>query len=170
MARLPDYRLQALYDMRERAKKDAEDAYAKEQQKVAAEEKKLKEMEDTLEQMKTTREQKRTEYADAMRNEMLNIEKIQINNRHIDMLKEKEVAFIAEIAKQEDTVQKAKDAAEEAKQKMLKATQDFKALEKHREKWLKGVKNAMEQKEEGEVEDISQAQYFARTQAQKEDE
>lgn len=164
MPQMPAYRLQALFEIRQRAKKDAEESYAKEQKKVAAEEKKRDEMKQKLSEMVEHRENKRAEYAEAIRHEMLNISKIQMNNLHIDMLLEKEVLFQGEISKQEQAVEKAKELAKVELEKMLKATQEFKALEKHKEKWQQGAKKDLAQKEEDAVEDISQAQYFNRLQ------
>ena len=43
---------------------------------------------------------------------------------------------------------------------LVKATQDHKALEKHKDKWLQAVKREMAMKEELAVEDIAQSQYF----------
>jgi YscO-like protein len=163
MAQLPEYKLQILFNMRERSKKDAEDAYAKEQKKVATAENKLKTMQKTLEEMKATRDQKRVEYANAMQKERMTIEKIEINNRHLEMLVEKENTYEIEINKQVAVVEQAKKVAKEALDKMLKATQEFKALEKHRENWLKEVKVEIEKKENDAGDEISQAQYFSRT-------
>ncbi len=162
MAKLPEYKLQTLFNMRERTKKEKEDAYAQEQKKVAAEEGKLKTMQETLEKMKTTRDEKRMEYANAMQKEMLTIEKIAVNNRHLDMLVQKEAAYEIEINKQLSVVEQVKKIAKEALEKMLTATQEFKALEKHREQWLKEVKKEIEKKEDEAVDEISQAQYFSR--------
>lgn len=161
MAKMPAYRLQALFDIRERAKKAAEDAYAKEQKKLIVEKNQLKKMENTLEEMKQLREQKKAEYAEAMNSSTLTIEKIQINNRHIDLLVQKEKDFVIEIDKQKEVVVAAQKLVDEALQKMLDATQEYKALEKHRDKWLKETKNEMEKKEEDAIGDITQAQYFA---------
>ena len=162
MAKLPEYNLQTLFNMRERTKKETEDAYAQEQKKVAAEEGKLKTMQETLEKMKMTRDEKRMEYANAMQKEMLTIEKIDVNNRHLDMLVQKEAAYEIEINKQISVVEQVKKIAKEALEKMLTATQEFKALEKHREQWLKEVKKEIEKKEDEAVDEISQAQYFSR--------
>ncbi len=162
MAQLPEYKLQTLFNIRERSKKAAEDAYAKEQKKVAAAENQLKTMQKTLEAMKASRDQKRLEYADAMQKEVMTIEKIDINNRYLEMLVEKEAAYEVEINKQIAVVLQAKKIAKEALDKMLVATQEFKTLEKHREQWLKEVKKGIEKKEDEEGDEISQAQYFSR--------
>jgi hypothetical protein len=48
MAKLPDYRLQTVYDMRDKSKKEAEDAYAEAMKAKNEEEKKQKDMEAEL--------------------------------------------------------------------------------------------------------------------------
>lgn len=156
------YRLQTLFDMRQSAKKDAEDAYAAEQKKVAIEKKKLDSLTEDLAQKVKLREQRRVEYAQEAAQGKSNIDKIQIQGRHIEGLKEKEELVKQDISKQEIVLKEAQKIAEEKLQEMLKATQEFKALEKHKEKWAEEVKKELERKEEEASEDISQSQYFGR--------
>jgi hypothetical protein len=65
-----------------------------------------------------------------------------------------------EIDRQQERVAEAERVAAEAMEVVVKCTQDFKALEKHKEKWAKQVKKEMLLKEEMAAEDIAQAQYF----------
>ncbi|MEI6791077.1 MAG: hypothetical protein WCK42_07850 [Myxococcaceae bacterium] len=153
------YPLQTLFEIRERAKKDSEEAYAKEKQKLNEAEKKLKEMQEELKKMKAFREQKRAEYFEAMNSLLLKIEKIKINQRHLDGLLEKEEAFLLEIRKQEQVVEGAKERVQKALDIMMKATEEYKVLEKHKEKWALKQKKEREQKEESESDDITQARY-----------
>jgi hypothetical protein len=95
---------------------------------------------------------------------------ITANDRHIEKMKQEENAYQVEISRQGERVREAEAVAEEAMQDMLKASQDYKALEKHKEKWLKGVKREIQIKEEEAVEDIAQAQYFARLKEQRAEE
>lgn len=162
MAKLPPYRLQALFDIREKAKDEAEEHYAEKKKAVAEQEKILDEMKQKLRDMVTFREDKKAEYAEKMRSGQLNVTQIQANDRHIDRLKHEEQAYQVEISRQQERVREAEAEAEEAMQAMLKATQDFKALEKHKEKWVKQVKRELALKEEDQLEDIAQAQYFQR--------
>lgn len=163
MAIQPQYRLQTLFDIRERAKKDAEDAYAIEQKKVQAEQKKLDSLNEDLKQKVAFREQRRIDYAKEAAEHGATIEQMQAQGRHIDALKEKEALLKIEIEKQEQVLAQAKAIADEKLQVMLKATQEFKALEKHKEKWAQTVKKELEKKEEEAAEDIAQSQYFNRS-------
>ena len=153
------YPLQTLFEIRERAKKDSEEAYAKEKQKLNDAEKKLKEMHEELQKMRTLRQQKRDEYFEATNAGKLTIEKIKINQRHLEGLIAREEAFVLEINKQEQVVEIAKQRVQKALDIMMKATEEFKVLEKHKEKWALKQKKEHEQKEESESDDITQARY-----------
>lgn len=160
MAKLPPYRMQALFEIREKAKEAAEEFYAEKKKAVALEQKKLDDMKQQLRDMAAFRENKKAEYVEKMRAGDLNIQQIQANDRHIEKLKQEEQAFLVEIQRQAERVNEAQKEADEAMEAMLQATQDFKALEKHKEKWLKQVKREQMLKEEDAAEDIAQAQYF----------
>ena len=162
MAKGKDYRLKVLYEIREKEKKRAEDAYAERQQEVAREKKTLEDMRGRLKEMVQHREDRKAQYNEAMRSGQLNIDSIQSNDRHIERLKQEEAAYQVEITRQQEVLQDAQTRADDARDEMLKATQDFKALEKHKEKWEKQVKREMQAKEEEQAEDIAQAQYFQR--------
>lgn len=162
MPKQPDYRLQVLFNIREQEKEQAEEVYAEKKRAVVEQERIRDEMKQKLRDMVAMREAKRLEYAEKMRSGELKITQIQANDRHIERLKHQEQAYQVEISRQEERVQEAQAVADEAMQDMLKATQEFKALEKHKEKWLKQVKREQALKEEDALEDIAQAQYFKR--------
>lgn len=169
MAKLPPYRMQTLFEIREKEKEAAEEVYAEKKKAVALEQKRLDDMKQQLKDMVAFRENKKAEYVEQMRSGDLNIQKIQANDRHIEKLKQEEQAFLVEIQRQVERVDEAQKIADEAMEAMLKATQDFKALEKHKEKWLKQVKRELMLKEEDAAEDIAQAQYFQRMVADREE-
>lgn len=153
------YPLQTLFEIRERAKKDSEEAYAKEKQKLDVETKKLNEMQERLKRMKALRAQKRAEYFQEMASQTVKIEAIKLGERYLEMLLEREQAFMLEISEQEKVVEAAKDRVKQALEVMTKATEDYKVLEKHKEKWALKQKKLREQREESESDDITQARY-----------
>lgn len=167
MPKLPDYRLQTLFEMREKAKKAAEDAYADAQKDVANEKKKLEEMHAELKRMMDLREAKRVEYATRASKGEYNVNQIQANLRHLDRMKEKEGAYKMEIDKQKDAVKAAERVAEDKKQAMISATQEFKALEKHKEKWAQEVKREIQLKEEDAQDDLAQTIFLRRQREEK---
>ncbi|MDA0712673.1 MAG: hypothetical protein O2897_01630, partial [bacterium] len=146
MASLPAYELQTLFDLREKQKKDAEELYAKAQQLAIQAKAKQKEMEAELVKMNQFRDAKRLEYGNSMQKQVMTIEKIEINNNHLEMLEDKAENFVLEIDQQKNVVIQAEAAAAEELKKVLKATQDFKTLEKHKEKWLKKVQGIQTKK------------------------
>lgn len=160
MAKGPAYRLQVLFEMREKAKVEAEELYAEKKKLVVVEQKKLDDMKQTLKDMIQKRADRKAEYAERTRRGEYTVNQIQANDRHIDKMKQQEAAYQVEIDRQQERVVEAERVAEEAMALVVKATQDFKALEKHKEKWAKQVKRELMMKEEDAVEDIAQAQYF----------
>jgi hypothetical protein len=162
MAKGPAYRLQVLFEMREKAKDQAEEVYAEKKKLVVVEQKKLAEMKDELKAMVQRRQDRKADYAERTRRGEYTINQIQANDRHIEKMKQQEAAYQVEIDRQQERVVEAERVADEAMQLLVKATQEFKALEKHKEKWQKQVRRELMMKEEETVEDIAQAQYFQR--------
>lgn len=162
MAKKPDYRLQTLFQIREKAKGEAEDFYAQRQRELLEQEKILEEMKQKLAGMEKARRDRKADYADRLAAGELKITEVTANDRHIERMKQEELAYSIDIQRQKESLAEYEERVDLAKEAMLKATQDFKALEKHKEKWAEGVKRELRIKEEEAVEDISQAQYFKR--------
>lgn len=160
MAKGPAYRLQVLFEMREKAKDAAEEVYAAKKKLVVVEQKKLEDMKLHLKEMIQKRVDRKADYSERTRRGEYTINQIQANDRHIEKMKQQEAAYQVEIDRQQERVVEAERVAAEAMQLLVKATQEFKALEKHKEKWQKQVRRELMQKEEEQVEDIAQAQYF----------
>lgn len=158
----PAYRLQVLFEMREKKKKEAEEAYAEKKKKVVEEQNKVNDMKQTLRSMLQRRQERKAEYAERTRQGEYTVAQIQANDRHIEKMKQQEHAYQVEIDRQQERVVEAERIAAEAMEVVVKATQDFKALEKHKEKWVKQVRREQMLKEELAAEDIAQAQYFQR--------
>ncbi|MFZ9889676.1 MAG: hypothetical protein ACO3JL_19445, partial [Myxococcota bacterium] len=119
MARMPDYRLQALFEIREKAKEEAEEFYQEKRKVVVREEQKLAEMKQKLRDMVAFREAKRQEYLARTRAGEYTIHQIQANDRHIEKLKQEEQAYQVEIQRQAERVRDAEEEAEEAMQALL---------------------------------------------------
>jgi len=146
--------------MREKAKKEAEEIYAEKKKKVAEEQKRLDEMREKLKEMVAARAAKKAEYAERTRKGEYTVSQIQGNDRHLARLRQNEAAYQVDIDRQKERLEEAERLAAEAMEVVVKKTQDFKALEKHKEKWAKAVKKEMMLKEEMAAEDIAQSQYF----------
>ena len=83
-------------------------------------------------------------------------------NVYIERLKEQEEAQENAIEGQKQVVLQKKDEVEEARKGVMLATQDLKALEKHREKWAAEVKKDLEAKEEAVMDEIAQTIFLGR--------
>lgn len=158
--KLPPYRLQTLFDMREKAKKAAEDAYAEAQKEMQAEQARLDEMKAELAAKVEYRENKANEYTAKAAAGELNIHTITSGHRHVERLKEEEAAYEVEIDKQRERLQEAEKVVEKKREEMVAANQEFKALEKHKEKWEKKIRREMMLKEEDAADDISQSMFL----------
>jgi flagellar export protein FliJ len=162
MAIKEQYRLQVLLEMRERAKKDAEEALGKAMAELKAEQDRQKSMEQELERMVARREAKKREYAEkAMRGEMAAQGAISAN-LYIDRLKEQEELQKNAIEGQKAVVAQKEEAVTAARENLLRATQDLKALEKHKEMWEEQIKKELEAKEAENLDEIAQTVYLGR--------
>ena len=66
------------------------------------------------------------------------------------------------IEDQKQVLAQAEEVTKEALQAMLKATQEYKAIEKHKANFEKAEKIKIAKAQEDEADDISQAKYFAK--------
>ena len=89
-------------------------------------------------------------------------------NRTTLGIRGKDGAYRMEIEKQQDAVRAAERVVEDKKKAMIEATQQFKALEKHKEKWTAEVKREMQIKEEDNLEDIAQTIFIKRQRDERE--
>lgn len=155
-----DYRLQALLGIRERKKEEAERALGAALQALKKEQDRLREMEAELERMIAKRKAKMREYAEkSMRGEM-SAQDVVGANVFIDRLKEQEEAQKNTIEGQKAVIAQKQEEVSQARKAVVDATQELKALEKHKEKWVAQVKKEREAKEEEAMDDIAQAIYL----------
>lgn len=162
MAKPPTYRLETLLDIRERNKDVAERYLGECLAALKTEQERLREMEKELERMIAKREQKTREYAEkAMRGEMAARGAVAAN-LYIERLKEQEEMQENAIEGQKGVVAQKKEEVEAARQDLVKANQDLKALEKHKEKWADQIKKEQMKKEEEDLDEIAQTGYMSR--------
>jgi len=156
MAKIPPYRLQTLLEMRERAKEEAERFLGECMAALRAEQERLRDMEKELERMITKRESKKREYAEkAMRGEM-SAQAAVSANLYIERLKEQELMQENAIEGQKAVVAQKEEEVAAARADLVTATQELKALEKHKEKWLEQLKKEREAKEADVMDEIAQ--------------
>lgn len=157
MAALPDYPLKTLKEIKERKKEDAEKSWSEAKKAREKEEQKLKNLQEELRRMVEKRELKRREYADKQMRGEHNGQLAASANVYIERLKEDEALQKEKIENQKMTIEEKKGLEKEAMDLMVQATQDVKALEKHKEKWLEGIKRELQIKEEETLDDLAQS-------------
>ena len=155
-----EYRLQALMDIRERKKEEAERYLGQCLAALKAEQERLKEMEDELERMIAKREARKREYAEkAMRGEM-DARGVGNANLYIERLIEQEEMQKNAIEGQKGVVAQRQEDVDGARQDLIIASQELKALEKHKEKWEEQIKKERMAKQEEALDEIGQAGYL----------
>jgi flagellar export protein FliJ len=156
MAKLPPYRLQTLLEMRERAEEDAKQVFAKAMAQLREEERIQKEMEDELERMIEDRKRRRKEYADKLASGEMKVTDQSAAYRFIDRMKEMEQEQQGRIDGQRENVREAEKVMKRAQDALIVATQELKALLKHKEKWADEIKREMALKEADMLDEIGQ--------------
>ena len=156
MAKLPPYRLQTLLDMRERAEEEAKNVFAKAMAQLHEEQRIQKEMEDELQRMIEDRKRRRQEYADKLASGEMKITDQASAYRFIDRMKEMEQEQQGRIDGQRENVREAEKLVKRAQDALIVATQELKALLKHREKWAEEVLRERAIQEENLMDEIGQ--------------
>jgi flagellar export protein FliJ len=154
---MPKYRLQTLLELRERAKKDAEEVFARALQQLAEEEARLREEEENLERMIEDRHRRREEYARKLASGEMKVTDQSNAYRYIERLKEKEVEQQTVIDAQKEQVREAEKEVKRAQDALVLANQELKALEKHKEKWEEEVKRERMLREENAMDELGQS-------------
>ena len=152
----PTYRLQTLLQMRERAEEEAKNIFAQAMAALRAEEDLLKELEEELERMIEDRKRRRQEYADKLASGEMKISDQSSTYRFIERMKELEQDQQGRIDAQRETVREAEKVLKRAQDALVQASQELKALEKHKEKWAEEVKRERQLKEENMMDEIGQ--------------
>ncbi|MEM7676913.1 MAG: hypothetical protein AAF449_12995 [Myxococcota bacterium] len=159
---MPKYRLQALLEIRERAEEEAKEELARAKQRVKQELDLLKEFEDELENMIQDRKRRREEYAQKLASGEMKITDQSAAYRFIDRLKEREAEQRGKIDAQREAVYEAEKAAQRAQDEYIAASQDLKALLKHKENWETKLRKERQIKEENNLDEIAQTMYQQR--------
>ena len=156
MAKQPDYRLQTLLGLREKAKDEAERHLGDCLRILKEEEERLEEMRAELRRMIASREAKSRDYAEKQMRGEMSAQAVISANSYIERLKEQEEAQQEAIDGQQEVINARKADVKDARDKLIVANQDLKALEKHKEKWEKKIKREAQMKEEEALDELAQ--------------
>ncbi len=156
----PKYRLQTLLEMRERAEEEAKENLAKTKKKLQDEIDELGKRQQKLEQMIQDRLRRREDYSRQLASGQIKVSQQGMASRFIDRLKANEEDQNLRIDDQKKTIKAAEKNVTLAQEKLLKATQELKALQKHKEKWEEMVKKQINGKLEDLQDEIGQMLYM----------
>lgn len=160
MAEKQEYRLRALLEIRERKKDEAQRYLGQCNKALEEERQRQRDMEAELERMIAKREAKKREYAEkAMRGEM-DARAITNGSLYIERLKEQEELQQNAIETQKGVVAQRQEDVDGARQDLVVANQELKALEKHKEKWEEQIKKELQVKQENAMDEIAQTIYM----------
>jgi len=158
----PKYRLQVLLDLRERAEQEKKDQLANTKKILFGEQQKAEELRKQHQEMKDNREAKKEENVQKMQNGELGVNEYLNAERYIERLDQEIEDFKGVIKEQDKKVIFAEQEVEWAQEELIKATQEYKALQKHKEKWEAAYKKERKAKEEMQQEEISMTLHMFR--------
>lgn len=159
---MPPYRLQALQDIRTRAKDEAEQAFSDAIKALEKEKAHLKKLEEDLERRKQERKQKVMAYLQEVMAKGAGINGMNMMSRFEQRLKDEEAQVALEVERQKEVVKVAERTVEVKRRDMAEAAKELKAIEKHRENWQKQIRAERAAKEELTQEEIGNALFLAR--------
>jgi flagellar export protein FliJ len=159
---MPPYRLQALLDMRARAKEEAEQAFSNAIKELEKEKAELKRLEDDLERRKKERKAKVMAYLQEVMAKGAGINGMNMMSRFEQRLKDEEAQVALEVDRQKEVVKVAERTVEQKRREMAEAAKELKAIEKHQENWKKQIRAERQAKEELTQEEIGSALFLAR--------
>ena len=156
MPKKEQYRLQTLLGLRENTKNEAERHLGECLAALEKEKERLEFMEKELQQMVAKRTARIREYSEKQMRGEMSAQAVISANSYIERLKEQEEAQQEAIDGQEEVVNARKADVKDARDKLIVANQDLKALEKHKEKWEKKIKREAQMKEEEALDELAQ--------------
>ena len=162
MAKQPDYRLQTLLGLREKAKDEAERHLGDCLRILQEEQERLADMEAELRRMVASREAKSRDYAEKQMRGEMSAQAMIGAQAYIERMKELEEGQERAIDGQKQVVENKKGDVEQARGLLVEANQELKALEKHKEKWAEKIKKEQQTKEEAELDELAQTMYLGR--------
>jgi flagellar export protein FliJ len=155
MAEKEPYRLEAVLTLRQRAEDEAKEELARKLRALRAEEKELQNRKDAL----AAHQRKRAEWIREQTQSMGKggaAQEIQRMNRYGERLRDEEQRIADRIPPQEEKVEEAKAAVEVARLALVEAQKQKKAIETHKEDWIRQKKKDREAREELQMDEIGQ--------------
>ena len=158
----PQYRLETLLEIRKRAEDEAKNAFAAAQRSLAEARLEQKRLEDDLACRKAARKQKVKQYLDDLMAKGKGALAVQGMGSYEKRLRAEEDEVAAQIEDQKQVVAEAEAEVERKRALMAEAAKETKAIEKHKEKFLKQKKSESDAREDLNTEEIGNALFLAR--------
>lgn len=158
----PQYRLETLLEIRRRAEEAAKNKFAQAQKELAAARAELQRLIDDLERRKRERKAKVDAYLQELVSKGMGALAVQGMGAYEKRLRAEEDEVAQQIEAQREVVARAEAEVERKRAALAEAAKEVKAIEKHKEKFLKQVKAEREAREEQASEEIGNALFLAR--------
>ncbi len=158
----PQYRLETVLELRKRAEEEAKHAFADAMKALAEAKAELQRLVDDLARRKAERKRKVDAYLKEMMAKGMGAMAVQGMGSYEKRLRAEEDEVAAQIEVQKGKVAEAEAFAETRRAALAEAAKEVKAIEKHKEKFLKQKKAEREAREELAGEEIGNALFLAR--------
>ncbi len=158
----PQYRLETLLDLRKRAEDAAKNEFAEAQKALAAARQELERLIQDLERRKAERKAKVDAYLKDLLSRGKGAMAVQGMGAYEKRLRAEEDEVVAQIEVQKGKVAEAEEFAEQKRAALAEAAKEVKAIEKHKEKFLKQKKAERDAREDLAGEEIGNALFLAR--------
>ena len=166
----PQYRLQTLLEIRERTEKEKKDQLADSKKNLQKEQQKADDLRKEHQEMKDRRTAQMQENSRKMQSGEMGIEKFLAAERYVKRLEQEIEDFKSVIKEQDKKVIFAEQEVEWATEELIKATQEFKALEKHKEKAREEHFEEEKMMELKKLDEVASQRYFRQQQEHLEEE
>ena len=158
----PQYRLETVLELRKRAEDAAKHEFADAQKALAAAKAELQRLIADLARRKAERKAKIDAYMKEMLAKGMGAMAVQGMGSYEKRLRAEEAEVAQQIEVQKGKVAEAEEFAEQKRAALAEAAKDVKAIEKHKEKFLKQKKAERDAREEMAGEEIGNALFLAR--------
>jgi flagellar export protein FliJ len=152
------YRLQPVFDKKEKLKKDAEKALADTRAGLVKQEEILQQKEEAVKQAIKKKEDYSADLTAKM-DKGMEMSKITAAKAYLEVLKQNIETAKKKVEEQKAVVREWEKKVEVALEKVTEATKEMKVIEKHKENWVAAVKKEEEEKEDKENEEVAQNLY-----------
>jgi len=152
------YRLQPVFDKKEKIKKDTEKALADTRAGLVKQQEILQQKEEAVKQAI----KKKDDYSADLTSKMdkgMEMSKITAAKAYLEVLKQNIETAKKRVEEQKAVVREWEKKVEVALQNVTEATKELKVIEKHKENWVASVKKEEEEKEDKENEEVAQNLY-----------